>query len=75
MLGEGAVQQMLDSALEVAERCGDQNDREAINKVVSDVRSMVDALNELKATGQVCVNVFSITGKYVFINNSVKKIQ
>ena len=46
---------MLDSALKAAERCADPNDREAISKVVSDVRSMVDALNELKESGQVCI--------------------
>lgn len=51
--GEQAIRHMLDSAMRAAERCTNPADREAISKVVGDVRSMVDALNELKANGQV----------------------
>lgn len=43
---------MLDDALRVAERCVHPEDREAILKAVSDLRSMSDALCELRAQGK-----------------------
>ena len=63
---------MLDSALKAAERCADPNDREAISKVVSDVRSMVDALNELKESGQVCI--YTYTHRYIVCRGGVRSV-
>ncbi|XP_067931173.1 vinculin-like [Watersipora subatra] len=51
-LGERAVRQLLDSALSAADRCADPEDGDTIRKIVGDVKSMVDALNELKQSGQ-----------------------
>jgi len=45
---------MLASALVAAGRCPNPRDAEVIKKTVSDVQSMVNALNELRASGQVC---------------------
>ncbi len=44
---------MLDDALKIADRCVNPADREAILKAVSDIQSMKDALNELRAQGKV----------------------
>ncbi|KAF6041156.1 Vinc [Bugula neritina] len=50
--GEKALHDMLASALVAAGRCPNPRDAEVIKKTVSDVQSMVNALNELRASGQ-----------------------
>lgn len=50
-IGERSLRQILEHAVEVAER-GLPNDRDAIKKLVSEITTMVDALCELRDDGK-----------------------
>lgn len=69
-VGERAIHNMLDSALKAAEKCADPNDSRAIRKIVGDVKSMVDALNELKSNGQVKHILHVRTGSCLATDNN-----
>ncbi|KAK3103120.1 hypothetical protein FSP39_016625 [Pinctada imbricata] len=51
-LGDKALNQILEDARKVAERCTNPEDREQILKTVSDIESMKNALSELRQQGK-----------------------
>ena len=53
--GERCLRQILEDGHRVAERCVNEEDREGINKLVSDITSMADALCELRQQGKVII--------------------
>ena len=52
-LGELAVRQILEDALKISSRCVSSEDHEAINMAVSDIKSMMDTVCELRRQGMV----------------------
>ena len=53
IVGDKALNQILEDARKVAERCTNPADRDQILKTVGDIESMKNALSELRQQGKV----------------------